>query len=78
MHHNMHIVVPIHYKPEIKLCKNCKYYISRNERCAAFKALDVVNGYQWNITASQARSQQEYCGEDAKLFEEEKEDTNKL
>lgn len=58
-----------------KLCRDCKYFIAHKEECALFGDTDLIYGKHDYNYASNARKNEDKCGENAVYFEE---NTNKI
>jgi hypothetical protein len=52
-----------------KLCKDCKHFIADKEECVLFGDTDLVSGKNEYSYAKNARKNEDKCGENAKLFE---------
>lgn len=50
-------------------CKDCKHFSKNGETCRLFVAIDIVNGNQNVVKASEARDNVSMCGFGASYYE---------
>jgi hypothetical protein len=54
----------------VKLCKNCRYFVSSGQRCKLFGNVNVVDGsVQYNYAHIERTDQYGKCGIDAKYWD---------
>ena len=56
--------------PTKKICKDCKYFIGDNRECGRFGDTNIITGKVTYPYAKSVREDEQKCGEDAILFEE--------
>lgn len=54
----------------ILVCSDCKHYNGANRTCKALSIVNNVNGAIKPITTLQCRTNEAFCGIEAKLFED--------
>ena len=59
---------PTFKRDSIKICKDCRYYIPKEKKCALYGSIDIASGEADFLHAVVARSD-EYCGKEARYFE---------
>lgn len=50
-------------------CKDCKHFSKNGEVCRLFVSVDLVNGIEHTVKASEARDNANMCGHGASSFE---------
>ncbi len=52
-----------------KLCVNCRFFISNNNKCSKFGTIDIITGEHEYDKAIDVRQDEYKCGDDAIFFE---------
>jgi hypothetical protein len=67
----VHVIQSYSLNKNIKICNECKFFISRENKCKRVAEIDFVNGNHNYLDAFLARKNETLCGYDAVYFEKD-------